>query len=256
MTIAVVRPAPESEALVKELEKAGLSALSAPMLTFTSGDALPILTKTLNRLPADSIVIVISRRAVEFSCQQLQKDKAEWRDDLTYIAVGERTASYWEELADVSAHTPLREDSEGLLTLPQLQHPDGKDIVILRADTGRELLSQTLQQRGANVCYLAVYRRNWSDEQYLSALDEWAAAQVDTLVVSSGEQLTLLFKGVSDNHRHWLQRCHILVPSRRVYNLAKEIGFSKVTNVEGASNAQFYSALVNMHNPGNSDDRQ
>lgn len=256
MTVLVVRPAPECDALVKQLIEAGVKALPAPLLSFQPGDDLPALNQALQSLKKNSIVIAVSPRAVSYSCQYLDTNGKRWPNTLTYLAVGQKTADSWMAHCGIKAVKPDKEDSEGLLSLNLLKKPAGKEVIILRGDNGRELLSQTLTQRGANVCYLSAYRRNWSDEQLLASVEHWRRESVDTLVVSSGEQLELLFQGVSDKHRHWLMLCHILVPSQRICNLAIEIGFSKVSCADGASNTHFFNALVNTNNPGKSDDRQ
>lgn len=70
----------------------------------------------------------------------------------------------------------LSADSEGLWTLltPQLS-PNAK-ILIVRGQTGRDWLADTLTQHGASVTCLSVYRREpaaWSKEQ-LATLKSWA----------------------------------------------------------------------------------
>src|SRR6185312_5916787 len=57
------------------------------------------------------------------------------------------------------AETPAREDSEGILALPVLQHVDGLRVGIVGAAGGRGLLDRELAARGATVVRAYVYQR-------------------------------------------------------------------------------------------------
>jgi uroporphyrinogen-III synthase len=70
----------------------------------------------------------------------------------------------------------LSADSEGLWRLLKPQLPPNAKILILRGQTGRDWLADTLTQHGAAVTCLSVYRREpakWSEEQ-LATLKSWA----------------------------------------------------------------------------------
>src|SRR5690606_18281206 len=79
---------------------------------------------------------------------------------LTLVAVGPGTAR---ALVDAGHDTVLVPDnefnSEALLALPQLRNVQGKRVVIFRGESGRGLLREVLEARGAKVDYAEVYRR-------------------------------------------------------------------------------------------------
>lgn len=55
---------------------------------------------------------------------------------------------------------PIRsESSEGLLELPEMQFLQGKRILILRANNGRDFFRKQAELRGALVSYVECYRR-------------------------------------------------------------------------------------------------
>jgi len=78
----------------------------------------------------------------------------------------------------------LSADSEGLWTLLKPQLSPNAKILIVRGQTGRDWLADTIAQHGATVTCLSVYRREpvtWSQEQ-LTTLKSWA---IDTTYANS-----------------------------------------------------------------------
>ncbi|MDF2184827.1 uroporphyrinogen-III synthase [Grimontia hollisae] len=256
MTVLVVRPAPACYELVETLNQSGIKALPAPLLSFSEGKDLPVLTNTYRRLPSGSVVVAVSPRAIEYTQQQFRNDNTAWRDDLHYVAVGEKTAQVWLEESGINALQPPTEDSEGMLSLSVFGEPEHLEVLILRGNGGRALLGNTLASRGAKVHYFEAYQRHWTSDSLLSLAMQWQAENVDTLVVTSGEQLSLLCQTISESNQQWLRECHILVPSKRIYNQAIGLGFNTIRCVNSASNTALFHALNEMINSGHSDDRQ
>ncbi len=148
MTVLVVRPAPACYELVETLNQSGIKALPAPLLSFSEGKDLPVLTNTYRRLPSGSVVVAVSPRAIEYTQQQFRNDNTAWRDDLHYVAVGEKTAQVWLEESGINALQPPTEDSEGMLSLSVFGEPEHLEVLILRGNGGRALLGNTLASRG------------------------------------------------------------------------------------------------------------
>ncbi|WP_281545944.1 uroporphyrinogen-III synthase [Grimontia sp. SpTr1] len=256
MTVLVVRPAPACYELAETLNQSGIKALPAPLLSFSAGNDLPSLTHSLNTLPPHSVVVAVSPRAIEYAHQQLQDENASWRDDLHYVAVGEKTAQVWKAKSGVDAIQPPTEDSEGMVSLSVFEKPESLQVVILRGNGGRALLGDTLTNHGAKVRYFEAYQRHWTSDPLSSLAMQWRAENVDTLVITSGEQLSLLCQTISECDQQWLRECHILVPSKRIYNQAIGLGFNAISCVNSASNHALFHALNEMINSGHSDDRQ
>ncbi|MDD1783534.1 uroporphyrinogen-III synthase [Enterovibrio sp. ZSDZ35] len=250
MTVLVVRPSPACEALVEQLNLSGVKALPAPLLSFTPGDDLPKLSQTLCDLPSGSVVIAVSPRSIEYAADTLMANNQQWRSDLHYVAVGAKTASVWKSRANIEAIQPRTEDSEGMLELPLFSNVNGLNVVILRGNGGRALLGNSLAKNGAQVRYFEAYQRHWDDKCLSSQIEQWHKANVNTVVFTSGEQLALMYQSFSTRDQHWLRECHILVPSKRIYNQAIELGFNAISCVSSPSNAVLFNALCEMNNSG------
>jgi uroporphyrinogen-III synthase len=76
------------------------------------------------------------------------------------MAVERRTAATLRS-SGVEPLVPAREDSEGLLALPQLQVVAQRRIVLVKGPGGRELIADTLRERGAEVIEFNCYRRQY-----------------------------------------------------------------------------------------------
>jgi uroporphyrinogen-III synthase len=71
----------------------------------------------------------------------------------------------------------------------------------------------------------------------------WQAQKVDTLIVTSSEQLEYLNRMMHSQAQQWLHQQHLLVPSERIAAIAHSLGFARVTNVGSAANMELLAAL-------------
>ncbi len=245
MTLLVVRPYPSCDELVADLRKIKINAIAAPLLHFKKGKDLNNFPKYMLNLPAQSILVAVSPRAIEFATARLAEEKTHWRNDLIYIAVGETTANLWQTHCNNPPLTPETHDSEGLYKLITQQCNTNQHITILRGNGGREFLAQHLCKDQYNLCYVELYQRRWDHQKVAALLPDWQQQDVDTIVISSGEQLTQLFQSLDHKGQLWLKQCQLFVPSKRVFNQAFSLGFTFVYCVNSASNYHFFDALKN-----------
>jgi len=245
MSILVTRPSPAGEELVSRLRTLGQVAWSFPLIEFSPGRELPLLAGHLAALQADDMLIALSQHAVEFAHARLQQDGQRWPDAPRYFAIGRTTALALHTESGKEIRYPLdRETSEVLLQLPELQTVVGKRILILRGNGGRELLGDTLRERGAELTFCECYQR--CNKHYDGAEEamRWQARGVTTLVVTSGEMLQQLWSLIPQWYRdNWLLRCRLLVVSERLANLARELGWQDIRIADNADNDALLRAL-------------
>lgn len=255
MTILITRPAPECHQLTQQLTAAGISAIAQPLLEIQPGQQLPDLPCALSQLQNGDFLIVVSVHAANLAHNYMMSVGASWPKNVHYIAVGQKTAAALQDYTGQAVMTPSeRCDSEGVLALPVLSDVAGRRALILRGNGGRELIYQRLCQGGAEVSYCETYQRCWLplDGSVLSR--SWQQANVDTLVVTSGEQLDRLVKLIPDNAKAWFLNCQLFVPSQRIADQALGLGFRLISNVGSAANGSLFTTLSKIGTMGKSDD--
>jgi uroporphyrinogen-III synthase len=128
--------------------------------------------------------------------------------------------------------------SEGLLTSPKLKNLENKSVIIFRGGRGRETLKQGLISRGATVEYCDLYRRVVDQKQV--DVTHQQLTEVDCLVVHSAELLEAIGP-ISEI------RCDnnlpVVVPSNRVAETAKRLGYGTVIVADSAMPESMYAAL-------------
>ncbi len=245
MTILVTRPSPAAEELVVRLRLRGLVAWSFPLIEFTPGRDLERLPRQLATLHDGDLVFALSQQAIHYAQPCLQQADLTWPANLNYYAIGRTTALALHTVNGLPVEYPLeRESSEVLIQLPALRAVNGKHALILRGNRGRDLLSETLRQRGAEITSLECYQRCEKNYDGLHEGRRWRERGITTLVVTSGEMLQQLHSLFSTMDRdEWLLRCRLIVVSERLATLAREFGWQDITVADGADNDALLRAL-------------
>ena len=144
-----------------------------------------------------------------------------------FYAVGGSTAQVLDDKG-ISAVAPGADmTSEGLLALPELQQLDDQKVLIFRGCGGRELLAETLRQRGAQVHYAELYRREVIAD-YQQQIRASLRAGIDAVAVHSGEALDALQQLLPTSLHRVLKNSPLLVPGQRLASLARDAGFQQI----------------------------
>ena len=245
MSILVTRPLPQGEELVSRLRALGRVAWSFPLIEFTPGRQLPELGGQLASLAAGDLLFALSQHAVEFAHARLQQQGLCWPTAPDYFAIGRTTALALHKVSNRQVRYPLdREISEVLLQLPELQNIAGKKALILRGNGGRELLGDTLRERGADVTFCECYQRSARHYDGAEEAMRWQSRGVSTLVITSGEMLQQLWTLIPQWYRErWLLSCRIFVVSERLAEQARELGWQDIQVADSADNDALLRAL-------------
>lgn len=250
-TALVTRPHHQLQGCCRLIESLGGEAITFPLieiepLTETS-DLYSSLKTNLMDLDLYSKVIFVSPNAARIG--------AHWIDDfwpqrpigIEWIGIGLQTVKQLHALDFNAWCSPSGQDSEALLAHPKMNAVDGERILILRGNGGRDLMHDILTTRGAKVDYCTVYYRrcpSYSEETIaLNLLNRIPSA----LLITSGEGLTNLqtiLSAVSAHRFKPLYSSLLIVPSKRIANMARELGFQRVTVATGPDDKSMVRAIL------------
>lgn len=243
MNILLTRPEGRNQLMIEALKSKSVSYLVTPLLQVEPIQTKPKSAQVIQIEQAD-IIIFISTNAVKFAIDAIGQIDKHCSSRTEFYAVGEATFNALQQLGISAQEAPQDcQQTEGLLSLPQLQSLSGKKVTIIRGVGGRETLANTLANRGAQVSYWEVYRRACPSLQKDTTALAWQQAEIDTIIVTSGEILDNLIKLVPKELFAWLRACHIIVPSSRVQDQAIAYGLQHVTNAKAANCKATLSAL-------------
>lgn len=212
--IVIARAEGRGEELRQRLVDAGAEVLLFPVITIR---ALP---DPVLPVSAPAWLIFTSVPAVEHGLAVV-------RDRITattrIAAIGAATAQALRE-AGIPVHAvPERQESEGLLELPEFRTLHEADCWIIKGAGGRELLAGALAARGARVTLLDVYKRGLPSTPVKPLQEWWRAGRVDALLVSSRSSLVNLHAMLDDEGRAFLRETQLVMPTERMLKLAHEL---------------------------------
>ncbi|HUD41856.1 MAG TPA: uroporphyrinogen-III synthase [Dokdonella sp.] len=224
--LIVTRPALTAEAMRRAVRRGGAQPLSLPGLALAAAPDPDAARSALDAARQASIWIVTSPAAVHFM-RRLAPGIAPPAHTCV-LAVGRGTARALGRIGIAAVAPDRREDSEGLLALPQLCDPAGLRIALIGAPGGRGLLAPTLAGRGAQMLPVHVYRRlppHWRRAQLEAVLATRAPAAT---LLSSAEALGHLAARLPAEVRRRLQALPLIVSSERLAAAARGAGFADV----------------------------
>lgn len=229
LNIVVTRPREQAAQLAQRITAAGGHAILFPLLEIKPVADAQSLRTLIARLPEYHLAIFISPNAVRYGMQAILA-AGPLPASLAIATVGQGSAKALRDFGVSKIIAPQqRFDSEALLALPELQNVTGQRIVIFRGDGGRELLGDTLKQRGASVDYAACYQRVKPQQDIKMLLD----ARPDAITVTSSEALVYLDGMLREQLPGTTTRAQLLavplfVPHARIAEAAHQQGWQEV----------------------------
>ncbi len=229
-TIVVTRPQAQAAPLAEAIAAAGGNPLIFPLLEIAPASDPQPLVDAVQRLADYALAVFISPNAVDYALPAILK-RGPWPAALLSAAVGQGTVRALAAHGVTGCIAPTeRFDSEALLELPALadERVAGRRVAIFRGDGGRELLADTLRERGATVDCVTCYRRSGPSAGLAPLLSAWQEGRLDALTVSSSEGLRYLVERLDDEGRAFLQATPLFVPHFRIAENARALGLSNI----------------------------
>jgi len=248
--VVITRPRAQADSLAQAVARLGRRAEVLPLLEIAPlADTAP-LRAALAELPAYALVAFVSPNAVDAAFAHLDG----WPSGVPIGIVGEgsRAALRRHGVTDATATIfcppdPAHSDSEHLLASLDLSALRGRRVLIVRGESGRELMADTLRAAGAQVETVAAYRRS------VPALSDALAARLSALlaqpndwIITSSEALRglagLVHQLDPPGGMARLARQHLIVPHARIAETARALGCGRVT-LTGSGDARLLAAL-------------
>ncbi|SAK58873.1 fused uroporphyrinogen-III synthase HemD/membrane protein HemX [Caballeronia ptereochthonis] len=268
-TIVITRPAGQSPGLLALLAGAGFDTLDFPLIDIAPVADDSSLRAALDELylPPDAparyaLVVFVSPNAIDHAFSRLG---APWPADLPVAVVGPGSvAALTRQGVHAPAHRVIspsadeadpRFDSEALYAAIEAHFGanglEGKRVLIVRGDGGREWLAERLAEAGARVEKAAAYRRVLPEP----SMRKWERIHALLAGLPDGRHAWLLTssEGVRNldelAHEHLtadeivqLKRTPLVCPHPRIAEAARGAGFDRIT-VSGAGDERIVHSL-------------
>jgi len=234
-TILVTRPEQQTQFLSEQLTMLGARVLSMGVI-----DIMPIEAESWPEIAieAQDMIVFVSRNAVLCFVSELTKSLP---STTRFVAVGAATARCMTEQGlRVDVQAPAPAGSESLLALPEMQNVSGLQVMIVRGETGRELIADTLTERGAKIQYLEVYRRCLPS---YTATKIAQAKSADIIVVMSVAGLENVCQILNDD---LIKGKILIVVSERIRQFALELGFQCVAVTDDVSDTAVVHRVIEI----------
>jgi uroporphyrinogen-III synthase len=195
-------------------------------------DLFHALLSELNTQDRSIFVSPIAAREA-FACMNAS-ERAICQQQICF-AVGASTHASLQKMGVHDVRAPKKIfNSESLLALPELHNIKGQRFFIFKGDAGRDLLSKTLAERGAEVIEIMSYRAVCPDVDVPALLATWKESPFDAVIATSQGVLENLYQ-VLGKHHALLAHTTITLMNERSEAWARARGMKQFRYVNDAS---------------------
>ncbi len=250
--VLVTRPRHQAQGFISRIEHLGGQAVAFPTIEIESLTLNSEQRAIISSLDEYDLLLFISANAVRIARERLQQEGVEPVTLHNQIAaIGKATAAAAMAAGfTVSVESESGFDSESLLTHRAMQPASisGKRVLIIKGEGGRDMLQKTLEQRGASVTNLVLYRRRVPPQdvglnrQQLSR--NWRTLGINSITVTSNAALQNLYDMLEQPGRNEILGVELIVPSSRAVELARQLGFRQIRQAESAHDDHMLQALL------------
>jgi uroporphyrinogen-III synthase len=228
------------------IRQAGGEALIFPAVEIRDVADTSAVNALIDRLDDYHLAIFISPTAV-VRAMTLISSRRSLPPRLQFAAIGQGSARELKQRGVASVLAPTtRFDSEALLDLPEMQQISGKQVVIFRGTGGRELLAQTLRERGAKVDYAECYRRVRPDTPATELLDRAARDEIQALVATSAESLNNLYEMIGEQGAVWLKATPVFVSHPKIELAGRKLGLTRLIVAQGGDEGLLQGIIAHL----------
>ncbi|OZB20224.1 MAG: uroporphyrinogen III synthase [Marinobacter sp. 34-60-7] len=247
--VLICRPEPEASRLASAFEAVGASARTLPLMVREPLPETPEQRSILQDLDHYTHIIAVSPFAARCLLAAIDRWWPQIPTGVHWYGVGAGTAAEFQRHGLRPRMPANGWTSEALLALPSLQHLQHERVLLARGEHGRELIRDTLTQRGAQLTVLPLYRRYQPYYPSEQINDIFCDFQPEVIVALSGETLNNL-NDICRSDPEPARRALVVVPAERVAEQAHNAGFHQVLVPEGLSDEQLIASVAARLNAG------
>ena len=259
--VVITRPLAQARPLAARIAALGRRVELLPLLEVEPLPEPAALLAALARLcapqPGYKLVAFVSPNAIDAAFAHIPQ----WPAGVTLAVLGEgsRAALAAHGITPQTVHIvspadAAHSDSEHLLQTLDLAALRGKPVLIIRGESGRELMADGLRAAGALVDVVPAYRRSVPPlTPALAATLRRLLAQQNDWIITSSEALRGLHSllremdlrypdATQHNSVVMMQQQHLIVPHARIAETANNLGFSQLT-LTGSGDERLLAAL-------------
>ncbi|HYD58775.1 MAG TPA: uroporphyrinogen-III synthase [Noviherbaspirillum sp.] len=248
--VVITRPLAQARPLAEKLAAIGRDAVVFPLLNILPLPDQSHLQSFMDNVGSYAMVAFVSPNAIEAALAHVRQ----WPAQVALAVVGEGSkaalAQHGLTTANATIYSPVdphRTDSQTLVEALDLDALRGKRVLIVRGESGRELLADALRDSGVEVEQVAAYRR------VAPVLDDAKRGQLQQLldveadwVITSSEALRILINMVcetgGDGAVAKMQRQRLIIPHVRIAETARSLGFNDLIQT-GSGDEPLLAAL-------------
>jgi len=254
LNILITRPEHNIANLRQLVHEKQCNAIELPCLAINpispNNESFGLIKQYILDLDLFDIIICVSTNAARIAGELIDQYWPQLPLGITWFAIGNGSAKTLAHY-DISAQVCQGlSESEVLLSHPELQNVSAKKILILKGSAGRELLTSTLQSRSAIVSEAPLYNRAipvYTDQQINEKIH---LSNLSATLITSGEalkNLTIIAQGNSQQFSiTTLLATDLIVPSQRVANIAKALGYQRIFVANAADNKTMLAKLLSV----------
>jgi uroporphyrinogen-III synthase len=259
--VVITRPLAQARPLATRVAALGREVELLPLLEIAPlADTAPLraaLARLAAPVPGYALVAFVSPNAIDAAFTHIKQ----WPAGVTLAVLGEGSRSALaahgitpDKVDIVSPADSAHSDSEHLLQTLDLAALKGRPVLIIRGESGRELMADGLRAAGAVVDVVPAYRRSVPPlTPVLAATLRRLLAQQNDWIITSSEALRglrdLLVQldiqhpdAVQQNSVVLMQQQHLIIPHARIAETANNLGFSRLT-LTGSGDERLLAAL-------------
>lgn len=240
--VLVTRPSEQAQRLGEAIEAAHGRPIIFPCVEITGPADKDAVKVQLKQASQYDLLIFISLNAVQYAFDLLP-DSLPMGQKIA--AVGAATAAKLTHYGLDPDLTPEHFDSESLLAMPQLADMSGQRVLVLRGNGGRELIAETLRERGAQVDYAEVYQRLLPQRSAANLVAGWEK-WIDAVLITSSDILDNLFTLLGEAGEPKLKQTPLIVVSERIAEHARARGCRTLYLAKQASDGALLKALCEL----------